>query len=639
MKLIAGSREVANMGEPDKLIEDKSTEPGPQAGSTRVWWYAMPGMFAVLALLRFYPLAQMNYSGLLVVVLVLGWLAYHYFAPLQFITRHALLSHVTADDSVMRRLLWNSFFLKFKLALSSLLVALLVLSLTSELPLIEWLVLLVSVPVFMMLVWLAQRMSGSESNQRYHFPFSMRIAHWMTLLLITMVLVAVKLFWSDVADTRLLSLQEVMQQAFDNRVADAALREVGWLLGVNAAVNDGSWHLMQTASGSVDSPVGIKLAAWTAFLFFNALKIGMVWIVLGGVVLLVAEHAGSKKSILGGNAFSRSFSLSMLILFVFYLLLTQVNVGRFLPASVDVSFLPVRLPDPCENQMMIERQELRQQSRQALSQQQADILARFEARINQKLDVAFQQAEPGVDRFLDWNFSLRGQYAQLMYMGASAIGEITFSDYVAGKMDEHVGDRLAPMIGAMDEELGAEFMGEMQNLYAQQAAVLESLAGSASCLNLAPPGLSLNEYMSKSPVGAGSGAGILAARASMRVGSRVVSRTASRRVVSSAFARLTGRAATSAAAGSTGVLCGPLVWVCAPALAAGAWVATDLAINEIDQAMNREDMRQDMLAVLNEERVQLRQQLVDHYALALGQVADEIERYQDQRFNILRDGV
>jgi hypothetical protein len=182
-------------------------------------------------------------------------------------------------------------------------------------------------------------------------------------------------------------------------------------------------------------------------------------------------------------------------------------------------------------------------------------------------------------------------------------------------------------------------MGEMQNLYAQQATVLESLAGSASCLNLAPPGLSLNEYMSKSPVGAGSGAGILAARASMRVGSRVVSRTASRRVVSSAFARLTGRAATSAAAGSTGVLCGPLVWVCAPALAAGAWVATDLAINEIDQAMNREDMRQDMLAVLNEEREQLRQQLVDHYALALGQVADEIERYQDQRFNILRDGV
>lgn len=627
------------MHEPDTLTEEQTAEPALRINSARIWWYAVPGMIVALALLRFYPLAQMNYSGLLVVILLLGWLAYHYFAPLQFITRHALLSHVTADNSVMRRLLWNSFFLKFRLALSALVVALLVLSLTAELPLIEWGVLLASVPVFVMFAWFAQRMAGSETSERYHFPFSMRIAHWMTLLLITVVLVVVKLFWSDVADTRQLSLLQVMQQAFDNRVADAAIREVGWLLGANAAVNDGSWHLMQTASGSVDSPVGIKLAAWAAFLFFNALKIGMVWIVLGGVVLLVAEHAGSKKSILGGNAFSRSFSLSMLILFVFYLLLTQVNVGRYLPASVDVSFLPVRLPDPCENQMVIEQQELRQQSRQALSQQQADILARFEARIDQQLDVAFQQAEPGIERFLDWNFSLRGQYAQLMYMGASAIGESTFSDYVAGKMDEHVGDKLAPMITSMDEELSAEFMGEMQNLYAQQAAVLESLAGSASCLNLAPPGLSLNEYMSKSPVGAGSGAGILAARASMRVGSRVVSRTASRRVVSSAFARLTGRAATSAAAGSTGVLCGPLFWVCAPALAAGAWVATDLAINEIDQAMNREDMRQDMLAVLNDEREQLRQQLVDHYALALTQVADEIERYQDQRFNILRDGV
>lgn len=627
------------MREPDKLIEDKPTELGPQAGSARVWWYAMPGMFAVLALLRFYPLAQMNYSGLLVVVLVLGWLAYHYFAPLQFITRHALLSHVTADDSVMRRLLWNSSLLKFKLALSSLVVAVLVLSLTSELPLIEWLVLLGSIPVFVVFVGLAQRMAGSESNQRYHFPFSLRIAHWMTLLVITLVLVAVRLFISDVADTRQLSLQDVLTQAFDGRVADAAIREVGWLLGVNAAINDASWHLMQTASGALNSPVEVKLVAWSVFLLFNAIKIGMVWIVLGGVVLLVAEQSGSKKSILGGNAFSRSFSVSMLILFVFYLLLTQFNVGRYMPTNNELSSLPWPVTDPCEAEAAIEQSLLRQQARQALSNQQAELLQRFEVRMDQQLESVFQHAEPGIEGFLDWNFSLRGQYAQLMYMGASAVGEGTFSDYVARKMDEHVGDNLAPLLMTMDENLRNDFMVEIQHLYAQQSAMLESLANSANCLGLSAPGLSLNEYMSKSPVGAGSGAGILAARASMRVGSRVVSRTASRRVVSGAFARLTGRAASSAAAGSTGVLCGPFVWVCAPALAAGAWVMTDLAINEIDQAINREDMRQDMLAVLEDERQQLRQQLMHHYEGTLTHVAGEIERYQDQRFNILRDGV
>jgi hypothetical protein len=627
------------MREPDKLTEDNPAQPGVPSNSARLWWYALPGMFAALALLRFYPLAQMNYSGLLVVILLLGWLAYHYFAPLQFITRHALLSHVTADDSVMRRLLWNSFLLKFKLALSALVVALLVLSLTSELPLIEWLVLLVSVPVFVVFVGLAQRMAGSESSERYHFPFSLRIAHWMTLLVITLVLVAVRLFMSDVADTRQLSLQDVLTQAFDSRVADAAIREVGWLLGVNAAINDASWHLMQTTSGAVDSPVAVKLVAWSVFLLFNAIKIGMVWIVLGGVVLLVAEHAGSKKSILGGSAFSRSFSVSMLILFAFYLLLTQINVGRYLPGNNELSSLPWQMADPCEAGAAIEQSLLQQQSRQALSSQQTELLQRFQGHIDQQLDSVFQHAEPGIERFLDWNFSLRGQYAQLMYMGASAVGEGTFSDYVAGKMDEHVGDHLAPLLMSMDEALRNDFRVEVQHLYAQQAAMLDSLAGSANCLDLSAPGLSLNDYMSKSPVGAGSGAGILAARASMRVGSRVVGRTASRRVVSSAFARLTGRAASSAAAGSTGVLCGPFVWICAPALAAGAWVMTDLAINEIDQAMNREDMRQDMLAVLADERQQLRQQLTDHYAATLTRVAGEIERYQDQRFNILRDGV
>ena len=166
---------------------------------------------------------------------------------------------------------------------------------------------------------------------------------------------------------------------------------------------------------------------------------------------------------------------------------------------------------------------------------------------------------------------------------------------------------------------------------------MSQLLASADCLTLPQPTLALGDYMNKSLVGAGSGAGILAARASMRMGSRVVSRTATKRVVSGGFARLTGRLASTAAASSTGALCGPLVFICAPALAAATWVGTDLLINEVDESLNREQMKADMIAVLAEDQAAVRRQLKDAYARAAQQMFADIEVYQQRRFNINRD--
>jgi hypothetical protein len=605
----------------------------------RLWLFAIPGMLAVLALLRFYPLAQMNYSGLLLVVLLLGWLAYHFFAPLRFMRRHALLLHVTSQNSLVRRVFWNSFLLKFTLVLKSLLIALLALAFTATLEPMQWWVLVMGIAIFVLFFHFSGRMSVRESSQQYNLSVTVHIAHWLTFVVLAVFMVLINLLWGNAADTRNMSLLQVLQDAFNGGIEQAAIREVGWLLGINAAVNDGMWHLMQIASSSVDSPVWLKLSAWLVFLLAAALKTGLVWIVLSGVPVLVGMHLHQGKSVLGASAFSRSFSISMLILFMLYLALTQVNLGRYMPVSGISNGIRLTMPDPCQNMALLQQDRIRSESQRALSAQQMDLQLRIERQIDEKLDAAFAQAEVGVDRFLDWNFSLPGQYAQLLYMGRSTFEESALSNFVAGKMDEYVGGIMQPVMLGVETDLQDSFQNEVTELFTQQSAYLAALAESASCLDIPAPELSLQDYMSKSPVGAGSGAGILAARASMRVGSRVVSRTASRRVVSGVFARLSSRAATSAVAGTGGALCGPLVVVCAPALAVAAWLATDLAINEVDEALNRENMRQDMMAVLEEEKELRKAQIKENYALTLADLIIEVEQYQQQRFNILRDGV
>lgn len=601
----------------------------------------LAGLWIVLAIARFYPLSQMNYSGLIVVVVLLGWLAYQFLAPLRLLRRRALLDHLTTSDSALRRWFWNSALSKIFWSMQALVTALLVLLLTARMSGPQWWVMFAGAFLYPWLQPWAARFAERQVKPEYQLTVQLRAAYWMILTPVIIALVAVQWIWTDVADTRSLPLLSVISQAFQTSMEAAAVPFTGWLLGLSAALDQGVWHLMQLASSAPEASAGLKAAAWLVFLLINALKAAMLWAVLSGVAHLLLPSAQHKsgRALLGDSRFARSFNISMLGLFAGYLALTQVNVGSLLLPVRERVASPLAQLDPCRSRAPIEQQQILVASQHALTSQQQALVHRMEASIDQRLETVFTLAEAGVDKFLDWNFSLRGQYTQLMFMGASAVGEQSFAEYVSSRMDDFVAQSAAPGLAEMYSQLQAEFEQDAQTLYLSQAAQLEHLISEASCLELPAPQIALAEFANKSAVGAGSGAGVLAARAGMRVGSRAVGRSASSRVLSATFARFSSRLGASAMAGTTGTLCGPFVVVCAPVLAAGTWLATDLAINKVDDARNRERMRQDMLDVLAEEKSQWKRALTDQYGIMLAQVAADLEAYQMQRFNIQRDGL
>ncbi|MDH7942838.1 hypothetical protein QGM61_03305 [Pseudohongiella sp. SYSU M77423] len=607
--------------------------PGPRWPWSAFWLAVIAGHSLLLALLYLLPLQTVSQPLAISMVLGLAALIYAYYLPLRFVRRRALLAHITVQQSMIRKLLWNSALLKFTLAISSLALAVLMLVAVAALKPLDWLVIALGIPLAVLAFQFARRLLGPQFNSVYQFPYVIRVGNLLLVALLTILLVIVNLFWVEVPDTRSADIILLAQQAFANAQSQAAFPEAGWLLGASAVVDQLGWHLMQQLSGSVTADGWLKLLAWLAFLLLNAMKAGLIWTACSGLTMLARPLAIPIK----GAALPptlRSFAVMASVL---------LFGGWLSQQGVQESVVPVRLTaliDPCRWQAPQQQQQLIQASSQALGNHHQNLDAVMQQRIAAEVDAAFAAAQPGIEKFLDWNYSLGGQYTQLAYLGATTLGlpgleHANLEELLDARIFEAIGQPLDQSTQLALVRVHETYDQQAGQLLASQTALLSQLAAQADCLSLPTTSFSLQAFADKSAVGAGALAGLATARLASRAGVRVISGAASRRVVSAASAR----AASSAATGSSGALCGPMVVICTPALAAGAWLLTDLALNSIDEAMNRDELRQQILMSLESQKKQLKAELTDHYAMASRQMIAAVDGYQQQRFRVLRDGL
>jgi hypothetical protein len=629
----------------------------PQALSSRALWLkALPCLMVLLAVLFYFPLSTLNGAGLTVMVLAVSWCLYQYFLPLHLIRRRALLEYMTSDGSVLRRWLWQGVVSRFLLLLWCVILAVSVLLLSASFSQAEWLVLLINVPVLLLLIPPALRWSGSESDQVVHLPLALRVAVYLTIMLSTLGLIVVQMLGEGVPDTRQLSLLQVITQSWTSALEAANLPMIGWLSGVEVVMSNSVWHLMQQASTLSEQSAALKLAAWLLFLLFITVRAALMWFVLAGVLswLLKAGRRGDRLS--SAQHSGVHFVSGVSVLAIVSLILAQPGVTAFVSRLADQSMLalPIPAPDSCIRLAPIELAQFEQRSRNALHDSSLLWQQDIELQLDAALDKAFGQLEPAVDSYLDWNFSIGGQYLQLGYLlsamvetgfdqTGSASLEQRFSGYVSAKIDEHISPVLSPALQQARVDLQQQFDHSAHQFYVQQAVKLEQLMASSSCLLPVLPPLAMPELINKSAVGVGPVVGLLATRLAAqggaRVGSKVLTRNASKRIVSASAAKVSTKVAQSSGAGSLGISCGALAPVCVPVLFVATWLGTDFLINKFDEANNRPQMREDLLAALDAEKQQMRAQYLHVFDAGITQLLAELQVHSDQRFNILRDGI
>jgi hypothetical protein len=226
-------------------------------------------------------------------------------------------------------------------------------------------------------------------------------------------------------------------------------------------------------------------------------------------------------------------------------------------------------------------------------------------------------AEKNVDGYLDWYFSLGGDWTRAALMLAGDVESL-----LAVKFDRLVASdpQVVALIDGLQHDqhylLEVASLGRngLADLLEQQRLVLDERqcravtdAGSGIAVLPRYDGLRARLVASAtSGVVAGAFAGALTsramARASMRAAGRGLGKAATRRGVSRA-----GSAAAGAAAGAVAGSVVPGVGTAAGIVAgAAAGIATDVAMLAVEEKLTREDMRRDLLAAVDESLATLR---------------------------------
>jgi len=273
-----------------------------------------------------------------------------------------------------------------------------------------------------------------------------------------------------------------------------------------------------------------------------------------------------------------------------------------------------------------------------------DARAIVAAEIEGALDRLFARARRNVPAFLDEYYSLRGEYARAAISLGALVGlaEPDKLEARAASMllpeDEwvdalaRVDTAIAGRLDANRERLRAGWLAEIAARLAHRR-VPEPLPGVTS----ARPTLVLDEKLAEilareqsafatrqtigatAAVGAAALAPVIARAATSRGGAAAAARGAAR---IGAAGRVGPAAAGGAAVCAPG---GPVAALCAVLAGAGAWLATDWALIELDEALHRDALERTLHAALDELRARVEADLAAAYGELLAREEVRIE--------------
>lgn len=574
------------------------------------------------------------------VMLLASWFViaaclYRHQAPWHLYRRRAWLSQYTQDGGRLRRLLWKQSFAMLFLSLQSMVAAVLLIVFASGLAPAEWYVLLAGFPVFVLMVVMPPKTLVREISPALLGLARLRLAVIFTAVITALALILLSLLWLEIPDYRGSQIRALLSAEYESG-SQFGGSLFGTLFGLNAAMEAALWYAMQSAATiATELPGAVKVLAWSGFLLVKMATAVLFWAAVAGMLAFFWGLGGRFKNApprLPGNGRLAFVTVVLLTLMTGALLhspewLTLMGERKLMPFA--------GLESGCVSPQ--ERAQLRSESSINLESQRQASLERIDARVNDQLATIYRSAERGVDEFLDWHYSIRGQYSQLGVWAASRIGGESYEGYIQSRMSSFVSEPMQNRLAALEQDLQSAFEFEVASLGRQHASYLDALLDE-DCLQLGASMPALPVQLARTTAGLGSIAGV-SSYALTRFGVRYAAQRGGQVAATRSASRFASRVATTGVSSGSSVLCGPLVIVCAPVLAAGAWAGADWLINRADEAMHREAMKQEIMTALDAERLMVAEQLVSVYQRAMQDIADEVDHWQQQRYRILRDGV
>lgn len=250
--------------------------------------------------------------------------------------------------------------------------------------------------------------------------------------------------------------------------------------------------------------------------------------------------------------------------------------------------------------------------------------------IDTQINAAFEPVYERIPNFLDFHYSVIGEYTELsaavLNDAGAELKRILFDEV---DFDRRVDEALTSIQTDSDAVLSTALDRINQNVQATLELDTTELGILSSVVTLsmedAMDRFDGGELMLKGAgamVGAGAVTAVLTKAISKKIAAKIAAKAAVKTAVKATSAG--GGAASGAAAGA---LCGPLAWLCVPvggvAGAVTFWFATDKAVIETDEYLNRETFEAELNAIIDMEKERVATELKGFYQLRLEQVLSE----------------
>ena len=600
-------------------------------------------MLAATAILYAFSLGILKAPcwALFFVVALITWPIWLYQREYALFERRAILARLTREENRIRRWFWAGQVLRLLQVFTAIFWATLLLAFASLLNPGQWLVLAVDAVVLALLIrpitkWLARDVRAEQSGlAARRWPLA-----WINIAILCLAFFAIDFYVVGAPDTRELAWNEVAEKAFLVVNGNATCPVAGGLVGGLATLNALAWHAAEVLIPSLPNQ-GLKWVAWALFLLQpGVIAFTLTRLHLGLVALL--DRRGLQPEAPAES--SRVFVVTMTVVFVL------CAVVACAMRDFDTSSLPARgrqaivWANPCRtdpNALAALKGGLDSQLQKVRVQEQS----RASASANAAIDALFAQAENGVDGYLDWYFTVVGEYERLGEMLAGR-----FAESMREELERRVfGEAFSKRLEQASREIAAESQARISKAAMGLGAQMKSSVKSKPCLlgEINPVALGNIERDAVRATTAALGGASVASAAGLlarRAATAATTRAASKPVFQGA-ASLLGRVATKragstlvAAAGGAAV-CGPLAPLCALVAGGVTWITLDKAFIKIDELRFREEMRKELLESLRAQKAELASELRGLHETAIDQAVSGVQQSVQRAFVPAREGL
>jgi len=586
---------------------------------------------------------------LLPAVALAAWPIWRYQTDRVLFERRAILASVATQTGRLRHWFWAGRVTSILQVFVALFLATMLLGFTTQLQPAHWAVLAGDAILLALLFGPIKRRLASQIREE-HQGFVVR--RWplaaINVVVVVSLLVALEFFFLNRPDTRGLPWYLIAEQAFDQGQSGTACAATGALMGLSTAIDQTTWHTaMWLIPGLPD--VATRILAWFLFLAWTVFGGYLFTRCLLGVMTLFEGWTSGKARTSDAGPFSRLFLYTILVLAVPNLFATIKFGGMDLWPRELPPGLSADAEDPCGN-FQFDTSILQTTISQDVTRAQTEAQTIADQRIDAALDTAFGKAEQGVDRYLDWYFSLIGEYTRLGTLVSGDVGQL-----MSDKLSQHLFDdtHFMGVIEDASTSIENETLDRMTSVAESVGARIGDAVNTSPCPvrtidfdSLA--NLKRDKVRAAVSATLGVAAGTITARyLARKSAAAVANKLAARGTVKTAgkllakgAARRGGSLLLSAAAG--GAICspgGPAAVACGVVTGAVTWISTDKAMIEIDEALFRDQMRDELLAGLAEQRKTIESELKARHLRLIEAYAVEIESTAAKVFNPARDGL